>query len=86
MLGKTTYNNRLNSANCHCTKNKVSIKYFLTKCDQICKKLRIWLHLLKKPLMEYFIFCAVLSITEDHNIFDKPVESDSVYSDYVKYI
>ena len=39
---------------------KFSIKDFFSKCDQICRKLRIWSHLLKKPLMENFIFCAVL--------------------------
>ena len=32
---------------------------FLTKCDQIPSFLRIWSHLLEKPLMENFIFCAV---------------------------
>ena len=35
---------------------KFSIKNFLSKCDQIRKKLRIWSHLLKKSLMENFIF------------------------------
>ena len=39
---------------------KFSIKDFLSKCDQIRRKLRIWLHLLKKSLMENFIFCAVI--------------------------
>ena len=29
------------------------------KCDKICRKLRIWSHLLKKSLTENFIFCAV---------------------------
>ena len=38
---------------------KFSIKDFLHKYDQICRKLRIWVHLLKKSLMENFIFCAV---------------------------
>ena len=38
-----------------------SIKDFLSKCDQICSFLRIWSHLLKKSLMENFIFCAVLN-------------------------
>ena len=38
---------------------KFSIKNFFTKCDQIHRKLRIWSHLLKKSLMESFIFCAV---------------------------
>ena len=38
---------------------KFSIKDFFSKCDQIRRKLRIWSHLLKKTLMENFIFCAV---------------------------
>ena len=38
---------------------KFSIQYFFRKCDQFCRKLRIWSHLLKKSLMENFIFCAV---------------------------
>ena len=29
------------------------------KCEQIRRNLRIWSHLLKKSLMENFIFCAV---------------------------
>ena len=33
---------------------------FFSKCDQIHRKLRIWLHLLKKSLIENFIFCAVI--------------------------
>ena len=36
-----------------------SIKNFFSKCDQIRRNLRIWSHLLKKSLMENFIFCAV---------------------------
>ena len=39
---------------------KFSIKDFCSKCDQIRSFLRIWSHLLKKSLMENFIFCAVL--------------------------
>ena len=35
------------------------IKDFFSKCDQISRFLRIWWHLLKKSLMENFIFCAV---------------------------
>ena len=38
---------------------KFSIKNFFCKFDQIRRKLRIWSHLLKKSLMENFIFCAV---------------------------
>ena len=35
---------------------KFSIKDFFSKCDQIRSKLRIWSHLLKKSLLENFIF------------------------------
>ena len=38
---------------------KFSIEDFLSKCDQIRRKLRIWSYLLKKSLMANFIFCAV---------------------------
>ena len=40
-------------------KRKFSITEFFSKCDQICRKLRIWAHLLKKSLMKNFNFCAV---------------------------
>ena len=40
-------------------KMKFSIKDFFSKCHQIRRKLRIWSHLLKKPLMENVIFCEV---------------------------
>ena len=40
-------------------KMRFFIKDFLSKCDQKCRKLRIWSHLLKKSLMENFIVCAV---------------------------
>ena len=46
---------RINTAQ----KMKFSIKDFFSKCDQIRRKLRIWSHLLKKSLMQNFIFCAV---------------------------
>ena len=39
---------------------KFSIKDFFSKYDQIRKKLRIWSHLLKKPLTEKFIFFVQL--------------------------
>ena len=38
---------------------KFSMKDSFGKCDQNRRKLRIWSHLLKKSLMENFIFCAV---------------------------
>ena len=37
---------------------KFSITDFFSKCDQMSSKLRIWSHLLKKSVMENFIFCA----------------------------
>ena len=38
---------------------KFFAKDFFSKCHQIRRKLRIWSHLLKKSVMENFIFCAV---------------------------
>ena len=38
---------------------KFTIKDLLGKCEQILRKLWIWSHLLKKSLIENFIFCAV---------------------------
>ena len=43
-------------------KMKFSIKYFFSKFDQIRRKLRIWSHLLKKSLIETFIFGAVIEV------------------------
>ena len=43
-------------------KMKISIKDFFSKCDQICRFLRIWSHLPKKSIMENFIFCAVFAL------------------------
>ena len=39
---------------------KFSINHFFSKCDQIRRKLRIWSHLLKRSLMENFVFSAVI--------------------------
>ena len=41
-------------------------KDFFSKCDQIRKKLRIWSHLLKKSLMENFIFCAMIKTNKSN--------------------
>ena len=46
-------------------KMKFFIKDFLSKCDQIRSFFRIRSHLLKKSLMESFIFYAVLSVTSE---------------------
>ena len=40
-------------------KVKFSVKDFFSKCDQIRSFLRIWSYLLKKSLMENFIFWLV---------------------------
>ena len=40
-------------------KIKFSIKDFFSKCDQVNRKLRIWSQLLKKSLIENFVFRAV---------------------------
>ena len=42
-------------------KMKFSIKDFFSKCNQICRKLRIWSHLLKKSLMKtsFFVQCKL---------------------------
>ena len=39
-------------------KKKFSITDFFSKCEQICRKMRIWLHLLKKSVMKNFRFFA----------------------------
>ena len=43
---------------------KFSTKDFFIKCGQIHRKRLIGSHLLKKYLMENFIFCALLKLTE----------------------
>ena len=49
-------------------KMKFFMKNLFSKCDQIGWKLLIWPHLLKKYLMENFIFCTMLQL-----VFFKPV-------------
>ena len=46
-------------------KMKLSSKDFFSKCDQIHSILRIWSHLLKKSLMESFIFVTLKLIEND---------------------
>ena len=48
-------------------KMKFSSKGFFSKCDQIRSYLRIWSHLLKKSIMENFIFCAMLLLNTPDN-------------------
>ena len=46
------------------------MKDFFSKCDQIRRQLRIWSHLLKKYLMENFMFCAVYVVFENMLLFE----------------
>ena len=46
-------------------KMKISIKDFFSKSDQISSFLRIWSNLLKKSLMENFIFRTVHAFLSD---------------------
>ena len=49
---------------------KFSIKDFFSKCDQIRSWIRIWSYLLKKCLIENYIFCAVYnSNSKSHSFF-----------------
>ena len=58
---------------------KFSIKDFFGKCDQIHSFVRIWSHLLKKSLMENFIFCAVhLLVTTSVYYIDTPNDLDGI--------
>ena len=51
---------------------KFSIKDFFSKCEQILRKLRICSNLLKKTLMENFIFCAVYVLKKHGENVDNP--------------
>ena len=57
--GVRRYRLRLKFGSITRQKMKFSIKDFFSKCHQIRRKLRIWSHLLKKSLIENFIFCTV---------------------------
>ena len=46
-------------------KLKFSIEGFFSKCDQIRSFLQIWSNLLKKSLMEKFIFCTMIIFTSN---------------------
>ena len=57
---------------------KFSIKDFFGKYDQIRSFLRIWSHLLKKSLMENFIFCAVIQGNSDLVIGNSPLRYEYI--------
>ena len=55
---------------------KFSIRDFFSKCEQIRRKLRIWSDLLKKSLMENFIFGPVKSGRHSKQITDFTTQGD----------
>ena len=59
--------------------HKFSINDFFSKCDQIRRKLRIWSHLLKKSLMENFIFCAVFMADKQSAHLTNTIAYDNSY-------
>ena len=62
ILEKTIYN-MLERTICTAQKMKLSINDFLSKCGQIRSYLGSWSHLLKKLLIENFIFSALMDQT-----------------------
>ena len=58
-------------------KMKFSIGDFFSKCEQIRSKLRIWSDLLKKSLMENFIFGPVKSGRHSKQITDFTTQGDT---------
>ena len=62
-----------------------SIKYFFSKCDQILSFLRIWLHLLKKSLMENFIFVQCMYDLHKSYLFLRKLSSAKMPSDGIIY-
>ena len=61
------------------------MKNFLSKCDQIRRKLQIWSHLLKKSLMENFIFCAVLIWNNHHKFLVHELNFKTKYNTDIKF-
>ena len=60
-------------------KMKFSIKDFFSKCDQIRSFLQIWSHLLKKSLMENFIFCAEVTSNSNNNAENEIIELKEIF-------
>ena len=71
-------------------KMKFSIKDFFSKCRQILRLQQIWSHILKKSLMENFIFCEVLilnfSIKMVHFCWLNLCFSISVSSNFILFL
>ena len=67
---------------------KLSIKGFFSKFDQIRRKLEIWSHLLKKSLIDNFIFCAVyiLSVQQRKQFLYRSVSKYKQDYDFISAI
>ena len=65
---------------------KFSIKDFFSECDQIRSFPRIWSHLLKKSLMESFIFCAVnvLQYLKFFNLLTSTINKNFIHKNVFK--
>ena len=57
MLAEIFYGKKLTFTS---QKEKLSIKFFVSECDQICSFLHIWPHLLQKSLLENITSWAVI--------------------------
>ena len=66
------FNTFFSSFSCTEQKMKFCIEDLFSKCDQILSFLRDWSHLLKKSLMENFIFCAVLFVSGNSSFYEFP--------------
>ena len=64
-------------------KVKFSIKDFLGKCNQIRSFLRTWSHILKKSLMQSFIFCKVLfHLVNNESLGNLSIDSSLAISNF----
>ena len=61
---------------------KFSTEDFFSKCEQVRSFLRIWSHLLKKSLIENFIFCAVFIALEHLTLFTEVMGQDDLYLNF----
>ena len=59
-------------------KMKFAIKNFHSKCDKVRSFLQIWSHLLKKSLMENFIFCAVSIVLPRYTVLQMLKQVSSI--------
>ena len=67
-------------------KMKFSVKDFLRKCDQIRRFLRIWSYLLKKSLMENFIFyVAKIFETKSRNYGTIGFSTKYITADFLQF-